>query len=51
MSDKEMMQLMMLKEIERKVSNRWLSDLSSNLAGNALWDGAVWVVSRLIRKL
>lgn len=51
MTEKELIQMRMLQEINRKVSHRWLSDLSSNLAGNALWDGAVWIVSRLIRKL
>lgn len=52
MTDKELMQLRMLAEINRKVSKRtWFSDLSSNLAGNALWDGAVWLASKLLRKL
>ena len=27
----------------------WLSGFSSNIAGNAVWDGAVWVVSRLLK--
>jgi len=39
-------------EIHRKVSGQtWLSDFSSNIAGNALWDGLVWVGSRLLRRL
>lgn len=38
--------------IQEKVnSHGWLSDFSSNVAGNAVWDGAVWLVSRLIKKL
>lgn len=36
---------------ERVNSHGWLSDFSSNVAGNAVWDGAVWLVSRLLRKL
>lgn len=32
-------------------SHGWLADFSSNVAGNAVWDGAVWLVSRLIKKL
>lgn len=52
MTDKELMQLRMLAEINRKVSQRtWWSDFSSNIAGNAVFDGAVWLVSRLIKKL
>ena len=52
MTEREMIELMMLEEIDRKVSrNHWLSDFSSNIAGNAVWDGAVWLVSRLLRKL
>ena len=52
MTEREMMELMMLEEINRKVSkSHWWSDFSSNIAGNAVWDGAVWLVSRLLRKL
>jgi hypothetical protein len=52
MTDRELMQLRMLQDIDRKVSSRhWLADFSSNIAGNAVWDGAVWLVSRLLRKL
>ena len=52
MTDKELMELRMLQEIDRKVSrSHWLSDFSSNIAGNAIWDGAVWLLSRLIKKL
>lgn len=38
-----------LDDIRRKQS--WWLDFSSNLAGNAVWDGAVWLLGRLIRKL
>lgn len=52
MTEKELMQLRMLEDINRKVSRQtWLSDFSSNIAGNAAWDAAVWLVSRLLRKL
>ena len=41
-----------IADIDEKVSRQtWLSDFSSNIAGNALWDGLVWLGSRLIRKL
>ena len=47
-----LMELHMLQEINRKLSRRgWLSDFSSNIAGNAVWDGLLWVASKLIRKL
>lgn len=38
-----------LQEIKRRQS--WWLDLGSNVAGNAIFDGAVWLFSRLIRKL
>ena len=41
-----------IDEIHEKVSNQtWLSDFSSNIAGNAVWDGLIWLGSRLFRKL
>lgn len=41
-----------ITDIREKVSGQtWLSDFSSNIAGNAVWDGLVWVGSRLLRKL
>ena len=41
-----------IADIDQKVSRQtWLSDFSSNIAGNAVWDGAVWLFSRLIHKL
>lgn len=52
MTQQELMQLKMLAEINRKVSKRtWFSDFTSNVAGNAFWDGAVWLASKLFRKL
>ena len=38
-----------LDEIGRKQS--WWLDLTSNLAGNALFDGAIWLGSKLFKKL
>lgn len=43
-----------ISEISRKVDanhHSWLSDFGDNLAGNAVFDGAVWLVSRLIKRL
>lgn len=38
-----------LSDILQKQS--WWRDLSSNVAGNAIWDGSVWLLSRLVRNL
>lgn len=39
-------------EIHRKVARQtWLSDFSSNIAGNAVWDGLIWIGRALIRRL
>jgi len=51
MTRQELEMYMMLKEIDRKVSRKnWLWDFSSNIAGNAVWDAAVWIGRRLIRR-
>ncbi len=41
------------RDLTKMVSSHhsWLSDLSSNIAGNAIWDGVVYLASRLIKKL
>ena len=38
-----------IEEIKRKQS--WLSDFSSNIAGNAVWDGILWIGGKLLRRL
>lgn len=39
-------------DINEKVSRKtWLSDFSSNIAGNAVWDGLAWISSHLLRRL
>lgn len=41
-----------IADIHEKVSKQtWFSDFSSNIAGNAVWDGLVWLGSRVLRKL
>ena len=41
-----------IDDIHDKVAKQtWVSDFSSNIAGNAVWDGLVWIGSRLLRKL
>lgn len=41
-----------MDEIRENVSRQtWVSDFSSNLVGNAVWDGLIWLGSRLFRKL
>ena len=48
----ELMQYRMLEEINRKLSRKgWWWDFSSNLAGNAAWDGILLLASKFIRKL
>jgi len=49
MTDEERTMLYLLRDIRRRQS--WWYDLSSNIAGNAIFDGAVWLLSRLIRKI
>ena len=50
MTKEEYYQLMLLEEV-RKSRHSFLADLAANISGNALWDGAVWIASRLIKKL
>lgn len=38
-----------MDEISNKMS--WLSDFSSNIAGNAVWDGLVWLGRSLFKRL
>lgn len=38
-----------LEEIRKRQS--WVLDFSSNVAGNAVWDGFVWLVKYIIRKV
>lgn len=43
-----------LQGLSKKVEDNkhsWLSDFGANIAGNAVFDGAVWLLSKLIRKL
>ena len=41
-----------IDDIHRRVSKQtWLSDFSSNIAGNAVWDGLVWVGRALLKRL
>ena len=56
MTRRDLMILRALQSQDRKLdeirkSQSWLSDFGANIAGNAVWDGAVWLVSKLLRKL
>lgn len=55
MQDKDHKEIMdALQEISHKADNNhhsWVSDFGANLAGNAVFDGAVWLFSKLFRKL
>lgn len=49
---KEIMQA--LSELKQKAEDNhhpFYSDLLANIAGNGIWDGAIWLLSRLVRKL
>ena len=51
-SHEEIMQA--IQNLNKKVdANRhsWLSDFGANIAGNAAFDGAVWILGKLIGKL
>ena len=49
MTEKDWLILQELEEIKRRQS--WWLDLSSNIAGNAVFEGAVWLVSKLMKRL
>ena len=49
MNYSEWMMLNELREIKRRQS--WWLDLGSNITGNAIFDGAIWLFSKLIKKL
>ena len=49
MTPQEWLILRELQEIKRRQS--WWLDLGSNVAGNAIFDGAVWALRQLIKKL
>lgn len=51
MTNDELMRLRLLRDIDRKVTRTWLSDFGSNIAGNAVWSGALWLLSKLVKKL
>lgn len=35
----------------RENQQTFVKDFTSNLAGNAVWDGAVWLMTKLLRRL
>lgn len=49
MNEWDLLILRELDEIKRRQS--WWLDLSSNVAGNAIFDGAIWLFNRLLKKL
>lgn len=55
MQDKDHREIMAaLNELSQKADDNhhsWLSDFGANVAGNAVFDGAVWLLSKLVRKL
>ena len=43
-----------IEELKQKADSNhhsWLSDFGANVAGNAVFDGAVWLGSKLLKKL
>ena len=52
MTNEEKMLLQVLRNQERiKRNQSWWLDLSSNVAGNAIFEGAIWIAKRLLRRL
>ena len=55
MSRDELILFMLQRQEEQLLQLRkgqsWWLDLSSNVAGNAIFDGAVWLLGKLIRRL
>ena len=55
MQDRDHHEIMQaLQELRQRVDTNhhsWLSDFGANIAGNAVFDGAVWLLSRLIKRL
>ena len=55
MQDKDHREIMSaLNEIKKKADDNhhsFLSDFGANVAGNAVFDGAVWLLSRLVKRL
>ena len=56
MTRRDWMLLQALQRQDRKLDQirrgqSWWLDLSSNVAGNAIFDGAVWLFKRIARKL
>ena len=55
LQDKDHQEIMSaLNEIRQKAESNhhsWLSDFGANVAGNAVFDGAVWLLSKLVRRL
>ena len=49
--DEIMQALQAISDKAERNKPSWLSDFSANIAGNAVFDGAVWLLSRLIKKL
>ena len=55
MQDKDHREIMSaLNDLKQKADENhhsFISDFGANVAGNAVFDGAVWLLSKLVRKL
>lgn len=55
MQDRDHQEIMQaLQQLSKKADGNhhsWLSDFGANIAGNAVFDSAVWLFSKLFRKL
>ena len=56
MNQRDRMILQALRDQDEKLDEirsgqSWWLDLSSNVAGNAIWDGAIWLVTKILRRL
>lgn len=39
-----------IKDIVEKNRHSWMADFGANVAGNAAFDGAVWLISKILKK-
>lgn len=55
MQDRDRKEIMSaLQELKQKADSNhhsFVSDFGANIAGNALWDGLIWLGSRIMKKL
>lgn len=55
MQDRDHTEIMSaLQELKQKAESNhhsWVSDFGANVAGNAVFDGAIWLLSKLFKRI